>query len=159
MIPEITAAIAGLKAAGDLGALMLKIKVDSAITDKVIESQAAIFSAQSAMIELQAKHQELLDETDTLKKQLIEMEDWKAESQKYSLIEMVEGVFVYALKPDQKDTAPPHWLCPNCYQNKKKSILQFEYSPTAHNNSFKCSQCSLQLVDHTNGAMPRLASL
>lgn len=154
MLPEITTALASLKTLSDLAALTLKVKVDSAVTDKAIESQMAIITLQSTIMALQSQYQELLGQNETLNKRLIEMENWEAESRKYTLAEIAEGVFVYSLKADQKNNTPPHWLCPNCYQNKKKSILQFQYSPTARNNTFKCAQCELQLVDHTNNAMP-----
>jgi hypothetical protein len=141
MITELTTAIAGLKAASELGTLMLKIKVDAAVTDKVIESQAAIFGAQSAMIELQSKHQELLEENSHLKQKLIEIENWDVEAQKYVLTEVGsrKGV-VYALKPEHRDSAPLHYLCPECYQEKRKSILQNTGSISGRTGYF-CSRC------------------
>lgn len=46
MYAEITSALAGLKTVSDLIGLTLKLKVDSAVTEKAIESQAAIISLQ-----------------------------------------------------------------------------------------------------------------
>jgi hypothetical protein len=155
MFPEIATALASLKTISDLATLTLKVKVDSAVTEKAIESQTAIITLQNTIMGLQSQYQELLGQNDELKKRLIEIENWEIESKKYALTEIAEGIFVYSLITDQKNGVPPHWLCPNCYQNKKKSILQFQYSRTAHNNTFKCAQCDLQLVDHTNNAMPR----
>jgi hypothetical protein len=131
MISEFAAGIAGLKTVGELASLLIKMNVDNAVTQKAIEANTAIINAQTLMLELQAKYQELLVQKDELEKRLIQIENWDAEAQKYALTEIVEGVFVYALKADQKDGAPAHWLCPDCYQNKKKSILQFQYSRTA----------------------------
>ena len=154
MIAEFAAGIAGLKTVSDLASLLIRMNVDTAVTQKAIEANAAIINAQSLMLELQAKHQDLLAQNDELEKRLIQIENWEAENQKYALTQIADGLFVYALKPNESNGAPPHWLCPNCFQNKRKSILQFEYSRVAHNNTFKCSQCELRLVDHTNSAMP-----
>ena len=61
MLPEIMTAVNGLKTATELAGLLLKVKVNAAVTEKAIESQAALVSAHSAMLSLQANYQELLD--------------------------------------------------------------------------------------------------
>ena len=155
MIAEFAAGIAGLKTVSDLASLLLKMNVDAAVTEKAIEANAAVINAQSLMLELQAKHQGLLARNDELEKRIVAIQNWEAETNKYALTQIVEGIFVYALKPDASDGMPPHWLCPNCFQSQKKSILQFDYSRVAHHNVFKCPQCDLKLTDHTNNAMPR----
>ena len=30
------------------------------------------------------------------------------------------GALVYMLKPDERGTEPPHWLCANCYGKAQK---------------------------------------
>ncbi len=124
MLAEITTAFASLKTMGELTALVLKTRVDSAVIEKAQESQAAMISLQSAMLSLQTQYQVLLREKDELEQRLIKMEDWNTEAQNYSLKEISSGVFVYVRKQDSSDGSPSHWLCANCYENKQKSILQ-----------------------------------
>jgi len=124
MYAEIAAGFAGIKTLGELTSLILKMKLDSAVTEKAIESQTAIIALQNTMLTLQSEYQALLQEKDRLEKRLVEAENWEAEASKYELIKVSEGAFVYALKPDQFTTAPSHWLCTQCYQQKQKSILQ-----------------------------------
>lgn len=124
MIAEFAAGIAGLKTITELTSLVLKMNVDAAVRQKAEESNFAIINAQNLMIELQSKHQELLGEKDQLKKRLVEMENWEVESQKYTLTEFGFRAFVYTAKTNENDPTPKHWLCSECYQNRKKSILQ-----------------------------------
>lgn len=56
MYSEIVTALSGLKTMSDLTKLVLRAKVDSAVTEKAIESQTAIISLQSAMLELYQPH-------------------------------------------------------------------------------------------------------
>ena len=142
MIAEIATALAALKNASDLVGILRKIKLDAAITEKVIESQSAILSAQSAMFELNAKYQELLDGNADLKKQLVQTTNWDTEAAKYELREISVGVFAYALKSDESSTAPSHWLCASCFDQKQKSPLQktIETGP-ALGDIYLCGRC------------------
>lgn len=140
MIAEIATALNLLKASSDQLSVLRKIKFDAAVTDKIIESQSAVLSAQSAMFEVNAKYQELLDSNETLKKQLIEKQNWKVETQQYSLKAIDPGIFVYASNPDQQATTPAHWLCINCYQKKQKSIL-IKSNVTPDGKIFLCYAC------------------
>lgn len=125
MYAEITSALAGIKTISDLASLVLKLKVDSAVTEKAIESQSAIISLQSAILTVQTHNQELLEENKGLKQKLIDAENWDAEAQKYALTKVGQSNCVaYALKPEYSDASEDHWLCPSCYQDKRKSILQ-----------------------------------
>jgi hypothetical protein len=153
MYSEIASALTALKTIGELTTLLIKTSADSRVTENAIDLQSALISLQSTMLTLQSQYQILLREKDEVEKRLIDIENWEAEAEKYTLIEMVPGVFVYALKDDYKSTAPSHWLCPNCYQAKKKSILQFRPTGDGY-NVFICSACKLALHDHTCRAMP-----
>lgn len=124
MLEQIPAALASIKTFSDFTGFVLQSKVDAAVKEKAIESQAAIISVQAVMLNLQSQYQSLLQEKDELKKQLIETENWNAEASKYSLIAVDPGIFVYALYPNDSPSTPDHWLCTHCYQNKHKSILE-----------------------------------
>jgi hypothetical protein len=60
MYAEMAVAAASIKTFRELTALILKAKVDSAVTQKAIESEAAIIDLQTAIINLQSQHQTLL---------------------------------------------------------------------------------------------------
>lgn len=124
MYSEIATALASVKTFADLTSLILQAKVTVAVREKAIESQAAIISVQTVLLDLQSQYQSLLREKDELEKRLAEVEDWKVEAAKYSLKEVASGAFVYAPKPDADLLAPDHWLCTRCYHERKKSILQ-----------------------------------
>jgi hypothetical protein len=129
----------------------LNTKVDSAVRQKAIELQSDIISLQSGLLNLQIEHQESLRERDSLKQQLMKAKNWKNEARKYSLKEIASGVFVYAIKQDKQGTQPMHWLCTNCYENTKKSILQ-KGKRTPQGTVYYCSnpECKAEIIDHSN---------
>lgn len=155
MLSEIPAIVSALNGIKELAKAVSNSKVDAALREQAIESNFAITDALNALITLHAKYQAVLHEKDELEKRLMEMENWNEEAAKYTLTEMVQGVFVYALKDDYKTTAPAHWLCPKCYEDKKKSILQFKPTMTALEYSrFVCPRCTTAFIDHRGGSMP-----
>jgi hypothetical protein len=150
-IPEALAAFDNLRT---IVKAMMDAKTNAALMEQAVKLNFAIMDAQNAVIAIQSQYQSLLEEKDALKKQLVQMKNWEAESAKYEPVEMIPGIIVYALKADYKSTAPPHWLCPNCYQNAEKFFLQHRYNRVHHKYSFNCQKCGLELIDTTNGAMP-----
>jgi len=124
MISEIGGAVSALKSLKDISTFILNSKIDNAVKAKAIELNFTIIELQSAIFDLQAKHQTVLDEKDNLKKQLMQKKQWKAEAAKYELKAVDSGVFVYALKREKGNTEPAHWLCTKCYQFEQKSVLQ-----------------------------------
>lgn len=124
MYAEITSALAGIKTFTEFTKLILQAKVDAAVKQKAIESQSAIIDLQSTLMGLQSEYQSLLREKDEVERRLIEIEDWKSEALKYELKQVSTGAFVYVLKHDEDSATPTHWLCPRCYEERQKSILQ-----------------------------------
>ncbi len=155
MYAEIATAAASIKTFADLTSLILKTKVDSAVTEKAIESQSAIISLQTAMLALQSEHQSLLAEKAELERRLVNVQNWEAEASKYSLQEIAPGVFVYVHDSQEDGAAPSHWLCSRCYNERKKSILQ-KTGRMGGANIYLCLTCQNTLqIYGTPGERPK----
>lgn len=140
MYAELTAAFSSLKSASELAALVLKRKTDSAVRQKAIELQSDIIALHTALSDAQTKYRVALEETDRLKQELVDLKNWEIDAAKYELVKFAEGTLVYAPKPDQLGTSPMHYLCPKCYVDKYKSILQ-KWKQTDSGWVYPCPQC------------------
>jgi DNA-directed RNA polymerase subunit RPC12/RpoP len=141
---EITAALASLKSVSDLVKLALELKIDSAVTEKAIESQSAIISIQSVLLALQSEHQALLKEKAELEQLITQANDWKDEFKKYDLEQVEPGIFVY--EPKQ---GPVYWLCSRCFEDRRKSIL----NRTGNDSKgiiYLCFNCQNSIRVHRN---------
>ena len=145
---DISTALTSISIAKDFAALVLSRKIDSAVTDKAIELQGAIIGLQSTLLEIQIENQSLIDEKNTLKQQLLEMENWNSDAANYELKEIASGVFVYSVKLNQAAAIPNHWLCANCYYEKKKSILQ-RANQSMVGTEYFCPRCNSKFLDHS----------
>jgi hypothetical protein len=147
MIAEIPAALAALNNLKNLVGALTDAKAKASLREHTVELNFAIIEAQNAVIAMQSQYQSLLSEKDELKKELMERENWDAQTEKYELVQIVPGITAYALKTEYKGSTPPHWLCPACYHQRKQSILQREYNKIFHKHLFSCPNdlCKLRL--------------
>ena len=56
------------------------------------------------------------------------------------------GAVAYMLKPEKRGSEPPHWLCPNCFANGKKTFLIATGTKERGYPIFKCAVCGTQPV-------------
>jgi hypothetical protein len=45
------------------------------------------------------------------------------------------------LKPSERGSKPPHWLCANCYEDRKKSIFQWTPKTAMARRLYECPAC------------------
>jgi hypothetical protein len=114
-----------------------------------LEFHGAILDVEAKISDVQARYQTLLESNEQLKKQLADYDEWEKERIRYSLVSVGSGGFVYALNPDQKSHDPPHWLCPHCYSERHKSVLQYASMESGVSGKFwQCPRCKCRIIAH-----------
>jgi hypothetical protein len=95
--------------------------------------------AHAGYLALAQQNSALVDEISGLKKRIADFETWNAQKQRYSLHRPWSGATVYALKESASDREPAHWICADCYENGKRSILQSRHPKGGYEEFFcKC---------------------
>jgi hypothetical protein len=126
MIAEISAGLGSLKAATDLLKGLNAAYTQAQINEVKLALQERLFDAQSALSAAQAAHLEVTERVRALEQQIVKLEDWKREKQRYQLEAVDVGAFAYTAKPGMENGEPPHWLCATCFEKGQRSILQFK---------------------------------
>jgi hypothetical protein len=117
VVTETIAGLSAIKTAFDMTKALKDIN-DAAIRNAaVIELQEKILSARDAQTAL-------LDRVSTLEKELAGFEKWETEKEEYELKEIFTRTFAYLIKESARGARPPHLICANCYEDRKKPILQ-----------------------------------
>lgn len=120
-----------------------KAKAFNEIMAEITKLQKACFEAYSLAFSLHEKYGEL-------KKKHLETKDWENKTvPDYTLTQIAPGVFVYAFKPGEKRDEPPHYLCTNCFKDKRKSILQ-RAGRDVSGVKYNCPECGTDILDHTD---------
>lgn len=126
----IQGAVSSLKTAGDIAKGFLQLKSLAELQGRVIELQSAILSAQTNALAAQSDQFAMLEEMRALKAEIAQVKAWEAYKQRYQLVSPFQGTAVYALRKSMSDGEPPHYICTNCYENGKRSILQCKETRT-----------------------------
>lgn len=141
-------ALTSLKTSADLVKAALSLRDANLIHAKVDELRTEIYAAHESALAAQAAQTTLLQEVSGLKRQIAEFEDWDREKARYQLTEITTGVFVYATKAGMEAGEPAHSLCAQCFQLRRKSILQ-TFNKSGTNgviSQLKCHACSAEIV-------------
>jgi hypothetical protein len=120
-LSALLAAIPGLaKAGADIASASNEAKRNA----QLIEFQKAIINANALIASVQQQNASLSREKDELKKQIMQLENWARERDRYAMITVFQIATVYSLKESMSNGEPPHYICPKCYQHGQKMILQ-----------------------------------
>ncbi|WP_083370024.1 hypothetical protein [Chromobacterium sphagni] len=145
MFAEFTAAASALKAATDITQALLTLKTDAAVSAKVVQLNGVIADVQQQLFKAQADYATTQSRLKELKAEIEQFKNWEQEKQRYQLHQLAEGTVVYRVKPDMQGDEPVHELCPNCYQNGVKSILQ-KYGIQNGHHSVTCPNPNCRAV-------------
>lgn len=156
---DIQTTISTLTAIGEFTKMIVAGNIDKEVQAKASELYDSILSLQTTVFSIQSQNKKLLDEKHALENEIMKMANWEQEARRYRLHQLCPGVFVYAFKEDPNNAEPSHYICSNCHQEKRKSILQCS-GPTPDGTFYQCHHrsCGAKIHDYENGQTPRFHS-
>ena len=141
-VAEIAAAVTGIRAALDITKAMVGLRDAEAFRTKSIELQGVVLDAFEKAIEAREAYAVQAERIRALETEVADLKAWDTEKQRYELKSIGGGGSVaYILKPDARGTETPHWLCPNCFTNGKKSFFQASGGMSGRAWVFECGSC------------------
>ncbi len=146
MLPEISAALTALSGATKVISGILTTARDVETKTAISGILDSLLDAQSKLLAFHSKYEELAEVNRQLEQKIVEYKKWDADTARYKLQEIAKGIFVYVLQSDQSKGEPVHWLCPNCFEQHQKSILQ---KPGVDYLNYKCHRCQFDVIPTT----------
>jgi len=133
-IGAISSGLASLKAAKDIAETLINLRDTAKFQGAVVELQGKILSAQSDQFTL-------LERVRELETKMAKLEAWETEKKRYALKDFGGNTFAYELKPEETGSEPMHRICPKCYGNGHKSILQSHGKNAVRQDTYQCTEC------------------
>ena len=124
----------------------LDVKHAENLNRAIMDLQNAVLDAQNDALVAQQEQFRQATRIIGLEQMIAEFENWETEKARYKLVDVgsAGGVFVFLLRPEASyEDEPPHFICPNCYQKRIKSILQRSIRPMR--GTF-CPECNTTFV-------------
>ncbi|KPU84224.1 hypothetical protein JI58_05135 [Marinosulfonomonas sp. PRT-SC04] len=88
------------------------------------EIKLAISDLMLQVANTQASNAQLIQQLTALKAMLETAQAMQSDFDRYELWKAPAGALVYRLKESDDTGQPEHFLCPNCMEGKRKSVLQ-----------------------------------
>lgn len=147
MLGDISAGLSSLKTALDIIKGLNAANTLAAINEVKISLQERVMEARDALSAAQDAQAASLQRIRELEQEIVELKDWEREKQRYQLQAIDTGAFAYMLKPGMENGESSHWLCPNCFGKRHKSLLQFKGQDTRQgggrgsHSTYGCDGC------------------
>jgi hypothetical protein len=154
MISEITAAVQGAKALGDILKATHELKDSNTLVAAVSDHYAKLIVAQTAVMASHEKQLTLTNRVSDLEKKIVELEDWNREAERYKLTELCTDVVAFTLKPGMENGEPPHKLCTACFGKRQKGYLNRTNMNVA-GTFYTCNLCNKEIIDRVHTSTPQ----
>ncbi len=142
MTTEIAAFITALRHATDIVKTAIQSRDERKRQDALAELKGAFAELQVRHLAVAQSQQALLEQNEALKEQLAAYDKWEQEKTRYKRENVGAGVIVLSLDPAQASGEALHWLCPHCYEGRKKGVFQrFGRVP----NHYRCDGCGSEI--------------
>jgi hypothetical protein len=134
MVAEIFGGISAFKAMFDLAKGLKDIDDATRRNAVAIELQEKILAAREAQ-------SAALERIGQLEKQVADFEAWDTEKKRYELKNIGHSCFARMLKPEARGSKPPHFICANCYDNRRISVIQHGPPKPGASIGYFCPNC------------------
>ena len=133
-ISDVAGAIqAATQVAGNVVSTVRQLKSDGAesehvdtLLDTTIDLRATLLDVQAEALESQRVQARQEDRIRELERQIAEYDNWEREKSRYELASVGRS-YLYILKQTYLvDAEPRHYICPHCYQDRRKAILFYD---------------------------------
>lgn len=141
-IGSIASLATSLKTAGDITKAMIDLRDAQAMQTKVIDLNREIMTAQNSALAAYADQAAMLEKVRQLERRVADLEAWEREKERYELKDFGCGTFAYALKRGVEGGEPFHRICANCYQQRRKALLQSHGNYSSGKEKVTCAACN-----------------
>ena len=159
-LQDFTLAFSSLKTMSDIAKGMVSLHTMTEVQAKAIELNEKIIETQQQIFAAHSTQTTLVDRVRELEGQIVRMQDWDTQKQRYKLATPFPGCMIYAVQKSMSEGEPAHYLCAACFQKGQKSILQgMEGSQPKQNHGraysrYVCSSCTSEAITHYMNVAP-----
>lgn len=146
MLAEVVTALSGLKAAKDLVETIKAVDDKVNLNDVKIGLQSVILEAQQGLFAAQQAEAASVKRIEELEQEIRSLRSWEEEATHYEAADTGQGAPAYRLKKEFSADQIDHWLCPTCFQQRRKAFLMPETYAVGRTEVLLCNPCGLEII-------------
>ncbi len=120
---------------------LLGLRVSAEVSGKIAEANKHLIEMSERLMAAQAENAALITRIRQLEEVAVQAKRSESALEDYEMKQVGQGAFVYAVKEGHNICEPPHWLCPDCFSNGHKSILQHDILFSIKSECYLCPRC------------------
>lgn len=145
MFAELTSAVQSVQALTTLLNSANNLSNYNEIVAAVAEVNLKLIQANKVAIESQEKISVLQKQLNSLEEQLQSINSWNSEATNFENVQVSNGVFVIVSKQRDDKLQSVLKYCINCFEDKKKSVLQHS-SEVIRKVGLSCNRCGSKMI-------------
>ena len=126
MIAEIGAGLSSAKTLMDIAKGLNAANTQAQVNEVKIALQEKIMDVLHALSVASTAEATSGEHVRQLEQEVMRLKDWEAEKERYELKAVDLGTFAYMPKPGMEKGEDAHWLCTNCFEHGKRSVMQYQ---------------------------------
>lgn len=142
MTTEIIAFATALSHATNIAKAAIQARDDSKRIEALTELNGALSDLHVKHLAVVQNQQSLLEANEALKRQIAAHDKWEQEKARYRLENVGAAAIVFALDPAKAAGEALHWLCPRCYEGRKRGFFQKHGKVLNH---YRCDGCGSEI--------------
>lgn len=146
MLELIGGGLSSLSAALDIAKGLNGTINEARIAEVKLDLIGRIMDAKEALLAAQEEKLATRDRISALEAEIAKLKDWSAEAERYELANTGQGGLAYREKGTVPSGQDGDWLCPNCFQNGKKSHLLPETLTAGRTHYLRCHPCGMEIL-------------
>src|SRR5262245_61564345 len=148
MVGEIAGALTALRSASEVVKILMDTRDAALVNAQAGELYRHIVHAHISTVAAEVSEAALVQRIKMHEKQLAGTKEWEAVKGRYRLGDMGTGAFVYVHAPEPDGKEPTHWLCARCFDERKRSVLQYNNRTADRGRVYVCPTCRGAIVVH-----------
>lgn len=145
MFAELSGAVQSVQVLTTLLNSANKLSNYNEIVAAVAEVNLKLVQANQVALESQEKISSLQKQVNYLEEQLQSFNDWSTQAADYENVQVSSGVFVVVSKKRDDKLQSVLKYCINCFENKKRSVLQHS-TEAMRKCGLSCNQCGSKVI-------------
>lgn len=141
MVSEIGPAIQGAKALISLLDETITAVGKHKRSKEMAELMDKLVAASQLATTLAERNHSLVQENRELKEKVAELQSWAEKELSHEIKEVAPGIFVHVERGAQGPIKSMKKYCTECFENRKRSVLQLETVPQGRRLQLRCPVC------------------